>query len=276
MPEISEVRIMSEFINSISRRTDHFVGISKNPEHKSKTNLSIPFSRFQLRASAKGKELKIRFINLDFNFDLDPEGRDMVLTMGMSGNWNYSKSVFEIPKHTHLMILDSEGGVLGMNDVRRFARWDWRDWNPKRGPDPFDDPDLFEENILMGITKRSRVFNLPIYEALMNQEYFNGIGNYLRAEILGRICLDPRFPTDIYISLAGKDFFKTLRNVINESYLLGGGQFKDWYNQEDRQGEKWKSFQDWIGYYSNKEKCIPIKDKNDRVFWMDKKWTNDK
>ena len=30
------------------------------------------------------------------------------------------------------------------------------------------------------------VFNKPICEVLLNQKYFNGIGNYLRAEILYR------------------------------------------------------------------------------------------
>lgn len=31
-----------------------------------------------------------------------------------------------------------------------------------------------------------RAFDKPICEALLNQKYFNGIGNYLRAEILFR------------------------------------------------------------------------------------------
>jgi endonuclease VIII-like 1 len=271
MPEISEVRIMGEFINQISTKVDYFVGISKNPEHKSKTNLSLPFKDFQLKACSRGKELKIKFIDLDFKYE-ESKIKEMVLTMGMSGNWVYSPNVFKIPKHTHLMFMGNDGSVLGMNDVRRFARWDWRDWNIDRGPDPFYEFDRFKENILKGITGNRKIWNKPIYEVLMNQEYFNGIGNYLRAEILGRICLDPRFPGDIYISLAGEDFFNTLKNVIEESYILGGGQFKDWYNQEDQKGEKWKSFQNWIGYYSNRERCIPVKDNNDRVFWMDKKW----
>jgi endonuclease VIII-like 1 len=269
MPEISEVRIMSEFINSIAEKTQVFAGIEKNPAHKSKTDLSIPFENFTIKSSSRGKELKIEFINLD---DTSSEHRYLVLTMGMSGYWNYSQDPSSIPKHTHLMITGKDGSVLGMNDVRRFARWDWRNWNTDRGPDPFYEFEYFKEKILRGVVENRKALNKPIYEVLMNQEYFNGIGNYLRAEILGRICLDPRFPGDIYISLAGEDFFDVLKKVINESYILGGGQFKDWYNQEDMRGEKWKSFQDWIGYYSNKERCVPIKDSNDRVFWMDKKW----
>ena len=32
-----------------------------------------------------------------------------------------------------------------------------------------------------------KVFDQPIHLVLMNQKYFNGIGNYLRAEILYRL-----------------------------------------------------------------------------------------
>ena len=71
---------------------------------------------------------------------------------------------------------------------------------------------------------------------------------------------------------AGDEFFNILRKVSEESYVLGGGQFKDWYNQEDGEGEKWKSFQEWMQFYFNKDRCIPHKDSNGRVFWMDKKW----
>ena len=40
------------------------------------------------------------------------------------------------------------------------------------------------ENVLDNIEKAA--FNKPICEAMLNQKFFNGIGNYLRAEILYR------------------------------------------------------------------------------------------
>lgn len=273
MPEISEIRIMSEYINRIASNVDHFVSINKSPEKKSKTDLTLPFNTFQLEATSRGKELKIRFINLDTKYEESPV-KEMVLTMGMSSNWNYSNDIFTIPKHTHLMILASNGGVLGLYDVRRFARWEWRNWNPDRSPDPVRDFENFKSYLLDKLSKHPKKSALkkPIYEALLNQEYFNGIGNYLRAEILGRININPNTPADDYITKAGDEFFNTLRKVSEESYILGGGQFKDWYNQEDQEGEKWKSFQEWMQFYFNKNRCIPVKDSNGRVFWMDKKW----
>jgi len=169
------------------------------------------------------------------------------------------------------MIMGSDGSVLGMNDVRRFARWDWRSWNPERGHDPVQETELFRKNILENLMK-DRIFQKPIYEAMMNQKYFNGVGNYLRAEILGRIDLDPRISASDYITRAGDNFFNMTEKIIVESYELGGGQFKDWYNQADLEKKKSKEFQAWMQFYFNKDSCVPIKDKNDRNFWIDKKW----
>lgn len=40
------------------------------------------------------------------------------------------------------------------------------------------------ENVLRNLA--DKVFDQPICEALLDQRFFNGIGNYLRAEILYR------------------------------------------------------------------------------------------
>lgn len=45
------------------------------------------------------------------------------------------------------------------------------------------------ENVLKNLDDKA--FDKPICEALLNQKYFNGIGNYLRAEILYRLKIPP-------------------------------------------------------------------------------------
>ncbi|XP_014025913.1 endonuclease 8-like 1 isoform X2 [Salmo salar] len=45
------------------------------------------------------------------------------------------------------------------------------------------------ENVLSHMSDRA--FDRPICEALLNQKYFNGVGNYLRAEILFRLNIPP-------------------------------------------------------------------------------------
>jgi len=45
------------------------------------------------------------------------------------------------------------------------------------------------ENVLRNLA--DKVFDQPICEALLDQRFFNGIGNYLRAEILYRLRIPP-------------------------------------------------------------------------------------
>ena len=44
--------------------------------------------------------------------------------------------------------------------------------------------EAFRANVLENL--EDSAFNRPICEAMLNQKFFNGIGNYLRAEILYR------------------------------------------------------------------------------------------
>lgn len=45
------------------------------------------------------------------------------------------------------------------------------------------------ENVLRNLADKA--FDRPICEALLDQRFFNGIGNYLRAEILYRLRIPP-------------------------------------------------------------------------------------
>ena len=73
--------------------------------------------------------------------------------------------------------------TLSFVDVRRFGKWkQGLAWSDGRGPDPTTEYDEFWKNVMTNLTKLKK----PLYEMLMDQKYFNGIGNYLRAEIIFR------------------------------------------------------------------------------------------
>ena len=70
----------------------------------------------------------------------------------------------------------------------RFGKWKISDtFSSDRGPDPVHEYADFRANILNNLDKK--LFQKAICEVMHNQKYFNGIGNYLRAEILNR-CVD--------------------------------------------------------------------------------------
>ncbi|NXI22034.1 NEIL1 Endonuclease, partial [Sterrhoptilus dennistouni] len=71
-----------------------------------------------------------------------------------------------------------------------FGSWRLGDaWQPERGPCVVSEYQAFRENVLKSLDDRA--FDKPICEVLLNQKYFNGIGNYLRAEILFRLEIPP-------------------------------------------------------------------------------------
>ena len=80
--------------------------------------------------------------------------------------------------------------MLCFVDYRRFGTWKINeDWGSDRGPDSITEYPNFRTNVLENL--KDSAFNRPICEALLNQKYFNGIGNYLRAEILYRCQIPP-------------------------------------------------------------------------------------
>ena len=58
-------------------------------------------------------------------------------------------------------------------------------WSKGRAPDPMFEYEEFRSNVLDNLT--DRIFDKPLCEVMHNQKYFNGIGNYLRAEIIFRL-----------------------------------------------------------------------------------------
>ena len=223
-------------------------------------------------AKSRGKELMItlEMVGGDLHNSVQQK---LLVTLGMSGSWIYvrkdSPNLEKALKHSHLRFITTHGNYLMLNDVRRFAKWKWAEgWNAGRGPCPLTEYEKFCENIKLH-WKTHRAFKLPLNELLMNQSFFNGIGNYLRAEILYRLGINP-FSVANAISIEDLNKLLELCHLCcRDSYALGGGQLKDWHNPYGTDGA---SFKDWIKCYSVSS-MESITDKTGRRFWFDPKWS---
>jgi endonuclease VIII-like 1 len=246
MPEIAEVRLTSDYVNQVSPLT--FNKIRKNPSHKG-TLPSVPLSSFNLISESRGKEFMLYIICTETK-----ERLNLLMTMGMSGFFNITKTGSEA-KHSHLMFDSPQGWTLSFVDVRRFGKWKLaKGWSPNRGPDPIREFDKFKANILNNIDKP--IFQKPIYEVLMNQTYFNGVGNYMRCEIVGRITTLNPFTPGITAINKHPEILLLCKHIAEASYI----------SQLNRDN----SFK--IYFYRNHMKCYSIIDSNNRRFWYDKKW----
>ena len=258
MPELAELKLTSDFVNEASSSIV-YTSVKKNPEHKGQ-ELDIPFKYWRLSAESKGKE-----IVLTIKCDDTGQAIPIRITMGMSGHFQVTNTGQE-PKHAHLKFYRKDGTTLSFVDVRRFGKWTQGvAWNEDRGPDPTSDFDAFFLNIMTNLTKRT--FRKPLYEVLMDQKWFNGIGNYLRAEIIFRAeNVDPFLPASQQIAKYPK-ILELCRDIPMLAYAKGGGSIRDWDNPfgSDAIQEK------FMLCYGNKTMDTRI-DPKGRRFWYDPKW----
>lgn len=163
-------------------------------------------------------------------------------------------------------MFDTEDGyTLCLVDFRRFSRWkESNQWSDNRGPCMLTEWDSFVQNLKDNSERK--IFDKPIFELMLDQRYFNGCGNYLRAEILDRANVNPFISSREAIE-NGK-MLKLCKDIVIEAYQLGGGQLSQWTNPyfDDK-----ITFREWLQCYGKKEK---IKDKSGRTFWFDNKYLN--
>lgn len=254
MPELAEIRIMSDYINSVCDN-QNFTSISFSESAVArKLGIVQPsdLQIFRISADAKGKELLLSIIQGETLMKIS-------FSMGMSGYWKWIETGEEPPKHTHVKFNAIGFSSLCLVDVRRFAKWKVADgWSQNRGPCPVEEYDSFLENLENNL-KRS-AFSKPICEVLLDQRYFNGIGNYLRAEILYRASQDP-FEEARKALTKNPLITELCKRLPLEAYQLGGGQLKDW---ESPFKIPRSSFEGWIQCYGKSQKKI---DGTGRAIW---------
>ncbi|XP_016156299.1 PREDICTED: endonuclease 8-like 1 [Ficedula albicollis] len=188
MPECPELHLAGRFINGACGALVFAGGVERSPVGRGP---EVPFrcEAYSISAVARGKELRLTLSALDAA--AGPPPQDLVFRFGMSGSFRLCPAA-ELPRHAHLRFLTRESPprALCFVDPRRFGSWRLGDaWQAERGPCVISEYQAFRENVLKNLDDRA--FDKPICEALLNQKYFNGIGNYLRAEILYRLKIPP-------------------------------------------------------------------------------------
>jgi len=255
MPELAELKIMQDYINQnvedkVFKKLYH---VEKGNNAKD-SNL---IENFKVKSKSWGKELKLRVYH-------DVTDLTFSIFMGMSGNWKFVKTENWNDTRFVRMRLDTTDGysllLYGSYMGPKYRLGDFT--GVKRGPDPTKDFDNFKKNILNNINSKS--FDKPICETLLDQKYFNGIGNYLRSTILYYLDVNP-FEKARDIINNYPQIIEMCRDIPNKAYQLNGGQLSDWTNPFDTDYEEFKK---WVYY----QKGLSCKDKTGRTFWYQEKW----
>ncbi|XP_020850344.1 endonuclease 8-like 1 isoform X1 [Phascolarctos cinereus] len=280
MPEGPELHLASCYVNTMCKdlvfagRVEKSV-VSRNPE--------VPFesSAYRITATSRGKEVRLTLSPLPGAHP--PQAPlDLVFRFGMSGSFQLVPADAP-PKHAHLRfytISPLPSRALCFVDIRRFGHWEVQGtWQPGRGPCILMEYEKFRENVLQNLTDKA--FDKPICEALLDQKFFNGIGNYLRAEILHRLKIPPfekartvlealkhrKLNPELTLSkkvkakLENPDLLELCHLVPMEVIRLGGKGYGP--NRED----DFSTFRAWLRCYSvSGMSCL--RDRCGRTIWF--------
>ncbi|XP_072166573.1 endonuclease 8-like 1 [Diadema setosum] len=306
MPEGPELHLASKFVTASCAGRIFGGKIVKNPVHKS-CDVEFDSSAYSIGAVSRGKEMMLILTDdagknsasskTDKKRGNDDKkqvkGKDkltvpkfmkILFRFGMSGNFQFT-TPDTIHKHAHLKFYtadDKPSMVLSYVDVRRFGRWEVDvDWSKERGPDPMFEYRDFRSNVVNSLSDAA--FNHPICETLLNQKYFNGIGNYLRAEILYRLQIPPfekartvlkglsDEPPDVKPMKGGKgavqnggggDLLHLCHTVPLEVISIGAGGYT-----ADGKASDYSDFMKWLRcYYQDGMKTLV--DHNKRTIWF--------
>ncbi|XP_006142744.3 endonuclease 8-like 1 [Tupaia chinensis] len=281
MPEGPELHLASRFVNDACGQL-LFGGaveksaVSRNPE--------VPFesSAYRISAAARGKELRLTLSPLPGARPPQPP-RALVFRFGMSGSFQLAPAD-ELPRHAHLRFYTAPPGprlALCFVDIRRFGRWDLGgEWGPDRGPCVLGEYERFRDNVLRNLADKA--FDRPICETLLDQRFFNGIGNYLRAEILYRLRIPPfekartvlealqqRKPSPeltlsqkIRNKLQNPDLLELCHSVPKEVVQLGGKGYGPESGEED-----FVAFRAWLQCYGMPG-MSSLRDRQGRTIWF--------
>jgi endonuclease VIII-like 1 len=255
MPELAELKIMADYINqNVKDKT------FKKIYHVEKGNVSVDsnlIENFKVESISNGKELILRVYHDDADLKFS-------IFMGMSGNWLFTPTeTWSDRKFTRMRLDTTDGNSLLLYGLYMGPKYRLGGFTGvKRGFDPTKEFDSFKKEVISNLDKK--VFDKPICEALLDQKYFNGIGNYLRSTILYYLDVNP-FETARKVIKSNPQVLDMCKDIPMRAYELNGGQLTDWKNPFDTDFEEFKK---WVFY----QKGISCKDKTGRTFWFDEKW----
>ena len=189
-----------------------------------------------------------------------------------------STDCMNVPGGSQLSLFASDrSGALCFVDVQNMGQWRiGGTWGAERGPDPLDEFELFRNTVRAAASsspssstttsssKTTLLQGKPICEVMLDQSLFNGIGNYLRAEVLFRAGVNPFDDAkDVLSGPKGEEIIGLCRCVAQEVLCLGLNKYGS--------PEEVKEFEKWLKIYG---KGKSKKDNKKRVIWFSEQQLN--
>lgn len=270
MPEGPEVKIITEFLRIQAKGWYLSWDSPIEHDHKSKyLNKSESFLKLRgwllyiTRVFCKGKQIFFELEAQSMFYEPCKQLKDLYLkkerckfylnsTLGTEGKWvlinqhrdcqSKDKSLAD-PKHSNLwlnLVRENEEKELFFNDVRHqgnFFVFDEREFQEKWdkiGPDLLSEKVSYQE--YYNVISRSRLKQKQICDFLLAQQYFSGIGNYLKAEILYECEIRPDRTLGELTKKEKQILWQVSKALIRDSYESGGKTIRSFYRPDGKTG----------------------------------------
>lgn len=171
-----------------------------------------------LASEARGKQMAFRFTG----------GNWIAIHLGMTGKLRVEPGDFSAGRHDHL-VLRQKMRALVFTDPRQFGRvlffhghgeppW----WS--KLPPAITSPAFTREVLSDALRRHAR---LPVKAALLLQQHFPGVGNWMADEILWRARIHPRAASGRIHGARLNELWKHTRVVCRDALKHIGGNFSD-------------------------------------------------
>lgn len=239
MPEGPEIKIITEWLAKNFTGTK-IINNSKYPQVNGATIQEV---------TCKGKQI---FFCLTSGTTTTPAKAYLNSRLALEGKWTLTEA-----KHTRfwmyltrysavydtstqsIKILETPL-VLYNDDTRNFGAVDLLDENGFRNKINQIGPDLLSESIDYALwvqkIKNRRIPTKQICDYLLEQKYFSGIGNYLKAEILYRCRIRPDRQLNQLTDDEIKSLFEVSIATIKEAYSYHGLTIRTYWSPEGHRG----------------------------------------
>ncbi|KAH0573506.1 Formamidopyrimidine-DNA glycosylase [Spironucleus salmonicida] len=248
MPEHPEVRQITNMINN-NFSTVKFNAFQQKQISDKQQSLQIN-GEYYIHADQRGKQLKL---NISFEpvqklqqsnyfgtFTTQQTKNDFSIIIGF-GLLGYF-SIDSTPNLNALLSFQNKNMHLNLVSKNpQTVYYYLGDYNLARGPDP-----IFQQEDFKVLVLKTNFKDKNISDILMNQRYFNGVGNYLRSEIIHRANIHP-FKA---ISYLDPEFINLVISILEEAFSFTSNAVL---------------FNNWLKCYGKASNCI--KDKNNRSIW---------
>jgi formamidopyrimidine-DNA glycosylase len=171
-----------------------------------------------LGSEASGKQMLFRF----------SKGGWLGLHLGMTGQLRVEKKGFVPARHDHLVLAQARRSLV-FSDPRQFGRVRFHHGPAVPGwweglPSPVTGPEFTFARMSSFLGRHER---LAVKGALLLQEGFAGIGNWMADEILWRCRLDPRTPTGRLRGRDLRELWCKVRWVSRRALALVGKDYSE-------------------------------------------------